>query len=72
MVTSETPKNKKVQEWQIYPKEKMIAQLIDTLDDIRAKGRKGKASINMSFSWYRGVMSDHYLLSFRKSNSFPS
>ncbi|KAF2686136.1 hypothetical protein K458DRAFT_208691 [Lentithecium fluviatile CBS 122367] len=64
MVTSTVPKNKKVSQWQIYPKEREIAQLIDALDDIRTKGRKGKAAINMSYSYYQNVMSDSFLLAF--------
>jgi hypothetical protein len=69
MVTSTVPKNKKVSEWQIYPKEREIAQLIDALDDIRTKGRKGKAAIHMSFSYAKGAMTDPYLLAFRKQSS---
>jgi hypothetical protein len=72
MVTSLVPRNKKVPEWQVYPQEQLIAQLIDVLDDIRSKGRKGKAALNMSFSWLKGAMSDPYLLSFRKQDPPPS
>lgn len=66
MVTSTLPKNKKVPEWQIYPQEKLIAQLIDVLDDVRTKKRKGKAALNMSFSWLKGVKTESYLIQFRK------
>ena len=66
MVTSTIPKNKKVPEWQTYPKEKLIAQLIDVLDDVRTKKRKGKATVNMSFSWLPNTQTAPYLIQFRK------
>ncbi|KAF1994463.1 hypothetical protein P154DRAFT_567311 [Amniculicola lignicola CBS 123094] len=65
MVTSTVPKNKKVPEWQVYPHEFLIAQLIDVLDDVRTKGRKGKATLNMSYSWPVGVVTAPFLLAFQ-------
>jgi hypothetical protein len=41
VVTSESP-NRKVEKWYDFPNEKIIAQLIDTLDDVKKK--KGRAS----------------------------
>lgn len=67
MVTSAwTNRRKNEPEWQTYPKERLISQLIDVLDDVRKKGRKGKAAINMSFSWNPNTIPELSLIMFRK------
>ncbi|KAB8067043.1 peptidase S8/S53 domain-containing protein [Aspergillus leporis] len=50
VVTTKYP-NKKIENWQTYPNEKVISQLLDTLDDIKRKKRQGKTTLTMSFSY---------------------
>lgn len=50
IVTTRSP-IKKVPSWQAWPKEKVIAQLLDVVDDITTKNRQGKAALTMSFSY---------------------
>ncbi|KAJ6190287.1 hypothetical protein N7519_000308 [Penicillium mononematosum] len=50
VVTSTRP-SKQVEGWYHYPNEKIIAQLLDVLDDVKRKGRQGNATIVMSFSY---------------------
>ncbi|KAF2828939.1 hypothetical protein CC86DRAFT_317913 [Ophiobolus disseminans] len=64
MVTSIVPKNKEMPHWQSVPQEYLIVQLMDALDDIRTKGREGKATINMSFSFNPNSQPTSFLLTF--------
>ncbi|KAL5050617.1 peptidase S8/S53 domain-containing protein [Aspergillus fruticulosus] len=50
VVTDDRPR-KRVRWWYQFPHEKILSQLIATLDDIKRKNRQGKAAINMSFSY---------------------
>jgi hypothetical protein len=48
------------------PQRKLLAQLIDTLDDVKKKNRQGRASINMSFSYRIGSRSPIFQTAFRE------
>lgn len=65
VVTTKSP-NKKVENWQQYPDEKVISQLLDTLDDVKKKKRQGKAAINMSFSYHRRTKTPMFHIFFRE------
>lgn len=46
--------SRNIDNWHMFPNEKLLSQLIDVLDDIKKKNRQGKASINMSLSYKVG------------------
>jgi hypothetical protein len=60
LATSEYP-NTKIPNYHIYPKEVVIVQLLDALDDIKKKNRQGKATISMSFSVQLGSATTNLL-----------
>lgn len=65
VVTSESP-SRKVEKWYDFPNEKIIAQLIDTLDDVKKKKRQGKAAVNMSFSYSLSATTSMFHIVFRE------
>ncbi|KAJ5963523.1 uncharacterized protein N7479_003399 [Penicillium vulpinum] len=50
VVTTPRPVSQ-AQDWPQLPFEKIIAQILDVVDDVKSKNRQGKAAINMSFSY---------------------
>ncbi|KAF9882735.1 hypothetical protein FE257_005339 [Aspergillus nanangensis] len=58
-------KRQKIEDWEMIPKEKVISQLIDTVDDVKRKNRQGKACINMSFFYPPGAMVHSFHIMFR-------
>ncbi|KAJ5962460.1 hypothetical protein N7501_007401 [Penicillium viridicatum] len=65
VATSESPR-RKVEKWYDFPNKKIIAQLIDTHDDVKKKKRQGKSAINMSFSYGLDTVTSMFHIVFRQ------
>lgn len=65
VVTSTRP-SKQVEGWHHYPNEKIIAQLLDVLDDVKRRGRQGKVTIVMSFYDWPHRISPMVYIAFRE------
>lgn len=71
VVTTPRP-NPREQDWEHFPFEKHLAQLLDVLDDVKNKNRQGKAVINMSFSYRLNArLPPMYFIFFRESPPIP-
>lgn len=66
VVTTTQYPSGKMENWGLFPKEHVVSQLIDALDDIKRKGRQGKASINMSFHYIENIKTEIFYIMFRE------